>query len=71
MGGGGGAEGWDDTRRTAWPGPARLVMLCGGGGGNCASKALCKEDTHRLAMLVGLDLRVAHSPPYCSKHNPI
>ena len=26
---------------------------------------------HRLADRLGIELRVAHYPPYCSKHNPI
>ena len=32
---------------------------------------LFKEDLQRLADRLGLELRVAHYPPYCSKHNPI
>jgi len=32
---------------------------------------LFKEDLRRLAVQLGLELRVAHDPPYCSKHNPI
>lgn len=30
-----------------------------------------KEDLQRLADRLGIELRVAHYPPYCSKHNPI
>ena len=30
-----------------------------------------KEALQALADRLGLDIRVAHYPPYCSKHNPI
>ena len=30
-----------------------------------------KEAWQALADRLGLDIRVAHYPPYCSKHNPI
>lgn len=30
-----------------------------------------KEALQALANTLGLEIRVAHSPPYCSKHNPI
>jgi hypothetical protein len=29
------------------------------------------QDLQRLANRLGLEIRVAHYPPYCSKHNPI
>jgi len=45
--------------------------LCDGGGSNSATHYLFKEDLQRLADRLGLELRVAHYPPYCSKHNPI
>ena len=32
---------------------------------------LFKEDLQGLANRLGLEVRVAHYPPYCSKHNPI
>ena len=32
---------------------------------------LFKQDLQRLATRLGLEIRVAHYPPYCSKHNPI
>jgi len=30
-----------------------------------------KEALEKLACRLGLDIRIAHYPPYCSKHNPI
>jgi len=30
-----------------------------------------KEDLQKLADELGLEIRIAHDPPYCSKYNPI
>ena len=30
-----------------------------------------KEDLQKLASRLGIEIRVAHYPPYCSKYNPI
>ena len=30
-----------------------------------------KEELQKLATRLGLEIRVAHYPPYCSKYNPI
>jgi len=62
---------WDLCGRSAYPQARRLLILCDGGGSNSASQYLFKEDLQRLAERLGLELRVAHYPPYCSKHNPI
>ena len=62
---------WEQHGRTAYPQARRLLILCDGGGSNSAMQYLFKEDLQRLADRLGLELRVAHYPPYCSKHNPI
>ena len=41
------------------------------GGSNSASQYLFKEDLQRLVDRLGIEIRVAHYPPYCSKYNPI
>jgi hypothetical protein len=46
-------------------------LLCDGGGSNGASRYVFKEELQNLAERLGLELRVAHYPPYCSKYNPI
>ena len=46
-------------------------MLCDGGGSNPSGSSLFQQDLQTLANRTGLALRVAHYPPYCSKHNPI
>ena len=49
----------------------RLLLLCDGGGSNALNTHVFKEALQHLADRLGLDIRIAHYPPYCSKHNPI
>jgi Rhodopirellula transposase DDE domain len=46
-------------------------LTCDGGGSNSARKHIFKHDLERLSDSIGLPIRVAHYPPYCSKYNPI
>jgi hypothetical protein len=62
---------WEEHGRSAYPSAKQLLILCDGGGSNSATQYLFKEDLQRLATRLGIELRVAHYPPYCSKHNPI
>jgi hypothetical protein len=62
---------WEATGKADHPGAARLLILCDGGGSNPARSDLFKADAQGLAERLGLEVRVAHYPPYCSKHNPI
>lgn len=62
---------WEQHGRAVYPKTTRLLILCDGGGSNSATQYLFKEDLQRLSNRLGLELRVAHYPPYCSKHNPI
>ncbi len=62
---------WDQQGRTDYPQAKKLLLLCDGGGSNSASMYLFKEDLQNLANRLGLEIRVAHYPPYCSKYNPI
>lgn len=54
-----------------YPKARRLLLLCDGGGSNAANRHVFKEALQKLADQLGLEIRVAHYPPYCSKHNPI
>jgi hypothetical protein len=62
---------WEQHGRAAYPQAQRLLILCDGGGSNSATQYLFKQDLQRLADRLGLELRIAHYPPYCSKYNPI
>jgi hypothetical protein len=62
---------WTAEGHAAWPQAKSLLLLCDGGGSNSAAQYLFKQDLQRLANRMGLEIRVAHYPPYTSKYNPI
>lgn len=62
---------WESQGQAAYPRATSLLLLCDGGGSNSAGQYLFKEDLQRLAEGLGLEIRVAHYPPYASKYNPI
>ena len=62
---------WLAEGRTAYPSADSLLLLCDGGGSNSASQLIFKQDLHALVNRIGLEIRVAHYPPYTSKYNPI
>jgi Rhodopirellula transposase DDE domain len=62
---------WGDHGRAAYPLAKKLLVLCDGGGSNGASRYVFKERIQELANRLGVEIRVAHYPPYCSKYNPI
>lgn len=62
---------WNTQGRQDHPDARQLLILCDGGGSNPAHSPLFQQDLQALANQTGLELRVAHYPAYCSKHNPI
>jgi Rhodopirellula transposase DDE domain len=62
---------WDRFGRPAFPHATSILMLCDGGGSNGARRHIFKYHLEQLADRIGLELRVTHYPPYCSKYNPI
>jgi hypothetical protein len=62
---------WREHGQRHYPSAHALCLLCDGGGSNSADKYLFKEDLQKLSVRLGLEIRVAHYPPYCSKYNPI
>ena len=62
---------WRQVGHRQYPQATRLLLLCDGGGSNSASRYVFKEELQKLADRLGLEIRVAHYPPYCSKYNPI
>jgi hypothetical protein len=62
---------WKNYGAKDYPAATQLLLLCDGGGSNSSNSHLFKQDLQRLADSIGLEIRIAHYPPYCSKHNPI
>lgn len=62
---------WTEYGQSLYPSARRVCLLCDGGGSNSANKYLFKEDLQELSDRLGLEFRIAHYPPYCSKYNPI
>jgi hypothetical protein len=62
---------WTAEGHAAWPQAKSLLLLCDGGGSNSAAQYLFKQDLQHLSNRMGLEIRVAHYPPYTSKYNPI
>ena len=65
------AHWWERHGSRQYSGSRRLLLRCDGGGSNASNRHVFKEALQALADRLGLDIRVAHYPPYCSKHNPI
>ena len=62
---------WNGHGRKSYPQAQSLLILCDGGGSNGSNRYVFKEALQSLAGRLGLHIRVAHYPPYCSKYNPI
>ena len=62
---------WGRHGRAAYPLAKKLLVLCDGGGSNSATRYVFKEELQKLANRLGVEIRMAHYPPYCSKYNPI
>ena len=48
-----------------------ILLLCDGGGSNSSRQYLFKQDLQALVNELGIEIRIAHYPPYTSKYNPI
>jgi len=62
---------WKEQGCYEYPNSQHILILCDGGGSNSASTYIFKEDLQNLANTLGVEIRIAHFPPYCSKFNPI
>ena len=62
---------WYNQGRFDYPHATSILVLCDGGGSNDARQYLFKRDLQGLATEIGVEIRIAHYPPYLSKYNPI
>jgi len=65
------AQQWEENLRHIYPNTKSILILCDGGGSNNARSWQFKWCLIQLAKRLGIDIRIAHYPPYCSKWNPI
>ena len=62
---------WNRIGRQCYPDATSILWLCDCGGSNSAAQYLFKQDLQHLVEELGVEIRVAHYPSYCSKYNPI
>ena len=62
---------WNRIGKQCYPHATSILLLCDGGGSNSASHNIFKQDLQEMANDLGIDIRMAHYPSYCSKYNPI
>lgn len=62
---------WHQKGRFDYPHATSILVLCDGGGSNNAHHYIFKQDLQSLVDEIGIEIRIAHYPPYCSKYNPI
>lgn len=62
---------WQAQGKQLYSNATSILLLCDGGGSNSSRHYIFKYDLQQLANRIGISIRVAHYPPYCSKYNPI
>jgi Rhodopirellula transposase DDE domain len=62
---------WDEFGMHDYPDAQNLLLLCDAGGGNSYRHHAFKKELQTFAREIGVDIIVAHYPPYASKWNPI
>ena len=62
---------WRESGQIDYPDADEILALCDGGGSHSSSTYIFQEDLQALSNRLGLKIRIAHYPPYCSKYNPI
>jgi len=62
---------WNRIGKQCYPDASSMLLLCDCGGSNSANRYIFKHGLQTLADTIGVEIRVAHYPSYCSKYNPI
>ena len=62
---------WYNCGSENYPNATSILVLCDGGGSNSSRHCIFKQDLQALADEIGVEIRIAHYPPYCSRYNPI
>ncbi len=61
---------WYNYGKLHYPDASSILILMDGGGSN-SSSYIFKQDLQALANEIGVEIRIAHYPPYTSKWNPV
>ncbi len=62
---------WNSYGKMHYPEATSILMLMDGGGSHSSRHYLFKQDIQTVADEIGIEIRIAHFPPYTSKWNPI
>ena len=62
---------WQRHGQHHYPSATSVLLLCDGGGSNAANRYVFKAALQELANRMGIELGIAHYPPYESKYKPI
>jgi Rhodopirellula transposase DDE domain len=62
---------WQTYGKVRYPLATSILLLCDGGGSHDARHYIFKQDLQALVNEIGIEIRIAHYPPYTSKYNPI
>jgi hypothetical protein len=62
---------WNKYGKIQYPNSTSILMLADSGGSNSCRHYIFKQDLQRLVDKIGIEIRVAHFPPYTSKWNPV
>lgn len=62
---------WNQYGAVDYQSANSILLLCDGGGSNSSRQYLFKRDLQALVNELGIEIRIAHYPPYTSKYNPI
>jgi hypothetical protein len=62
---------WETYGKDLYPMATSILILADGGGSNSSRHYIFKKDLQQLVNEIGIEVRMAHYPPYTSKYNPI
>lgn len=62
---------WQHYGQPQYPTATSILLLCDGGGSNGSRHYIFKQELQALVNELGIEIRIAHYPPYTSKYNPI
>ncbi len=62
---------WREIGNREYPNATSILLLADGGGSNSSLHYIFKQDLQNLSNEIGVEIRMAHYPPYTSKYNPI